>query len=158
MIRRWLTWLSRRKEELPLTSVDRLEAHERPMGKFLQMTEGRRFEPLRSLEEARQHTDAFVILQGDWGGQIYVVAPVADVLCSEPRLRRLLLDLDKSQWSCNDGEGAELFFERLTAPAGVAGGMGGGMAAGSVWVHRALEESGWGDTVRHVLGGQTAQS
>jgi hypothetical protein len=41
-----------------------LEAHERPMGKFLQTTEGARFE--HTLEEARLYSDAFAILQGDW--------------------------------------------------------------------------------------------
>jgi hypothetical protein len=128
-----------------------LEPHERPMGKLLQLTEGADFAPLFSLEDARRHSDAFAILQGDSGGQIYVVAPVLKIHCSEARLRRLLADLDKAQWPGNEGEGAELFFERLSAPVGIAGGMGGGIASDTVWVHPTLEAAGWGDAVRHVL-------
>jgi hypothetical protein len=69
-----------------------------------------------------------------------------------------LLDVDKAEWSCIEGDGADLFFERLDAPTAIAGGMGGGIASKNVWVHPRPKESGWGATVRHVLGEHTEQS
>ncbi|MFN7941076.1 MAG: hypothetical protein U0X73_05730 [Thermoanaerobaculia bacterium] len=118
--------------------------------------EGVPFNPLRSLAEARRYDDAFVILQGDWGGQIYLVCPVALVNCSEAHLLGLLSDLDRSQWPSNAGDGAEMFFERLHVPAGVAGGMGGGLATQSVWVHAKLEAAGWAPKITATLSGTHA--
>jgi len=49
---------------------------------------------LGSLEEARTISDAVVILEGDYGGQIYATCPASQVKCSEPALHHLLRDLD----------------------------------------------------------------
>ena len=112
-----------------------LPEHERPLGHFFHESYGTPFEPFRSFEEARNNDSSYVILQGDWGGQVYVVAPMCMVKCSERSLKNLLKVIDDEQWSCNEGDGAEIFYERLIPPGPVAGGMGGGVATQDIWVH-----------------------
>ena len=40
------------------------------------------YNPLNSLEEALPYPDGIAVLEGDGGGQIYVVAPASQVQCS----------------------------------------------------------------------------
>ena len=94
--------------------------------------------PLGSLAEARAAPDGVVILEGDWGGQIYVVAPAARVACEEAALDRLLRDLDAIAWPENDPGGASIRYERLRAGEAVPGGMGGGEVREDVWIHPEL--------------------
>jgi len=96
---------------------------------------GTPFYPIRTLEEARQHDDGVAILQGDWGGQIYAVIPARLIRCSGDTLQKLLMDLDTAAWSCNEHEGAAIYYERKPAGTGVTGGMGGGASTGELWVH-----------------------
>lgn len=94
--------------------------------------------PLRSLAEARAVADGVVILEGDWGGQIYVVAPAARVASDEAALERLLRDLDAIAWPENDPGGASIRYERLRPGDTVPGGMGGGHVREDVWIHPEL--------------------
>ena len=103
------------------------------------------------------YPDAYVVLQGDWGGQIYLTAPVTHVKCSEAELSSLLVALDHHAWPCNDGDGAEMFYERFAPGAGVAGGMGGGTTTYSVWLHPELEEAGFRRLVSTVLSGESTR-
>lgn len=80
-----------------------------------------------------------VILEGDWGGQIYLVVQKSQVLCSDPQLLQLLRDLDVICWNYNDGNGASCYEDRLRVGASVFGGMGGGMVSEGVWIHSTLE-------------------
>lgn len=125
--------------------------HERPLGHMMNKAYGTPFEPLRSLEDARRAGDAHVILQGDWGGQIYVTAPIAEVRCSVENLAELLKNIDASQWECNDGEGADIFFERMRAATGVPGGMGGGGVGPKIWIHQNLIDAGLEDYIVATL-------
>jgi hypothetical protein len=93
------------------------------------------YESFPSLAVARQARDAFVILEGDDGGQIYVVAPVERVACSQPTLNSLLQHIDAREWKAPE---AGLFFERHRPGDGVPGGMGGGIADSNVWTHPRL--------------------
>ncbi len=113
---------------------------------------GTPFHPLRSIVEAQQHDDGVAILQGDWGGQIYAVIPARTIRCSTETLHRLLLDLDKEAWSCNDNEGASIYYERKPAGTGVSGGMGGGASTGNVWIHPEFEEIA--EQIRRVIVGE----
>lgn len=101
---------------------------------------GTPFHPLRTLDEARQHADGVAILQGDWGGQIYAVIPARMIRCSQDTMQRLLLDLDTEAWSCNENEGASIYYEIKPVGTGVAGGMGGGASTGELWVHPEFEK------------------
>jgi hypothetical protein len=109
------------------------------------------FHPLSSLKQAQSQPDGVAILEGDWGGQIYVVCPAPLIHCSEAALGRLLRDLDKIAWECNDGEGAALFYERRPPGSGVAGGMGGGRVTDDLWVHKEFVDLGLADKIREVI-------
>jgi hypothetical protein len=93
-----------------------------------------------SLEAARAAADGVVVLEGDYGGQIYMVVPARLVRCREEDLRTLLMRLDSHAWK--DPAGARVYYERRPVGAGVGGGMGGGRVIDGVWLHpdlRALE-------------------
>jgi hypothetical protein len=94
------------------------------------------YQALHSLAEAQSGPDGAVVLEGDYGGQIYLVAPARKVSCSEEALGQLLADIDAGEWA--DPEGARVYYERHTLGSGIAGGMGGGIVAADVWVHPKL--------------------
>ncbi len=88
-----------------------------------------------SLEEARKASDGYVLMVGDWGGQIYLTCPVKYLKCDEAVLDELLLKIDELEWGCNEGEGAEIRYGRAKPGDGACGGMGGGIAEDGLWVH-----------------------
>jgi FMN phosphatase YigB (HAD superfamily) len=106
---------------------------------------------LQTLQEARAHPEAAVILQGDDGGQIYVTCPVSRVRCAEPELQELLTRIDRAMW--DDRAMASLHFEVAPVQSAIAGGMGGGVVTDGVWVHRRIDEIGLADVVRDVVYG-----
>lgn len=126
--------------------------HESPVRRLIADAHDTSFYPLRTLDEARHHDDGVAILQGDWGGQIYAVIPVRMIRCSTDTLQRLLLDLDIEAWSCNENEGASIYYERKPAGIGVAGGMGGGASTGQLWVHPEFDEIA--EQIRRVIIGE----
>lgn len=107
-----------------------------------------------SMAEAAQDADAALILEGDWGGQIYLACPLQVAQASEEVLHRLLKDLDRLAWECNEGEGAGLRLERLPAGAVVGGGMGGGRVDKHIWVHDEFVTLGVSDAIRQVIRGE----
>ena len=54
---------------------DPIPDHVSPVRWILAKAHQTPFSALNSLEDARSSTDGIVVLEGDWGGQIYVVAP-----------------------------------------------------------------------------------
>jgi hypothetical protein len=104
----------------------------------------------RTLAEAVAN-DALVILQGDYGGQIYFTCPAAKIKVSESDLKRLLSYLDAKSWQ--DAEGASICFEDHSRNAVVPGGMGGGLATDDVWLHPKLQKLGLEKTVRAFVSG-----
>jgi hypothetical protein len=79
-------------------SPKRPPKEERPLASFQAEVSGNRYRPLSSLPEVKQHNDGVLILQGDGGGQIYVVARATQVKCSVEMLEQLLIDLDAIAW------------------------------------------------------------
>ena len=77
----------------------------------------------------------FALLQGDDGGQIYVVARATQVKCSVEMLEQLLIDLDAIAWAGNDANSRRIYYERRPIGSTVAGGMGGGFVSQTPWVH-----------------------
>jgi hypothetical protein len=108
--------------------------------------------PLGSLAAARDTPDGVVILEGDYGGQIYLVAPAALVECSEGALELLLRDLDELAWPGSEADASSVRYEELPLGAGVPGGMGGGKVTGAVWIHPDLSEHA--EAIRAVLTGE----
>jgi hypothetical protein len=116
-------------------------------------TDSYKYRPLRSLAEAQQAPDGRAILDGDWGGQVYLTCPASIVRCSQDVLHHLLVDIDARCWQCNEGEGAGVYFERKPAGAGVLGGMGGGIVTDGLWLHKDVEGFGVRTQIEEILAG-----
>ncbi len=116
------------------------------------------YHAFRSLEEARAADDGVVILEGDWGGQIYATCPAKRVRCSEQQLSQLLTDLNRIAWPGNekhgDNDGSAIHYEPRPVGSGVSGGMGGGRVVDGVWVHEEFVELGISDQIREVFEGE----
>ena len=98
---------------------------------------GAEYRSCKSLSDARETPGAVAVMEGDWGGQIYVTCPVRDIRCDADTLLKLLRDIDALEWDEPDGAG--LYFEVPASGSGIAGGMGGGSIRDGVWVHPRLE-------------------
>jgi hypothetical protein len=107
-----------------------------------------------SLEEAQADSAGVVILQGDDGGQIYVVCPAARVVWGTEELDQLLRDIDELEWPGNDPDMARIIYERAAIGSGVAGGMGGGVVSDGPWIHSRLRDSGLVSEIESVLAGR----
>jgi len=115
-----------------------LAEHESGLRSLMAEASGSPYRSFKTLSEARSVPDGIVILEGDDGGQIYVVVKAAAVQCSEAALKSLLLDLDAREWK--DPSMAHVYYESSGTRGGVAGGMGGGRITEAVWVHTRLAE------------------
>jgi hypothetical protein len=115
---------------------------------------GEDFRPLRSLDEAKRCEDGVVILEGDYGGQVYLTCPARLVCCPPETLYQLLLDIDSKCWECNSGDGAGIYFERKPAGSGVWGGMGGGRVHAGLWLHPGVEALGLRPQIEAILAGK----
>jgi hypothetical protein len=119
---------------------DRLPEHESGVRRMTSDAQGEPYVAFESLEAARAAPEGVVVLEGDYGGQIYMVVPARLVRCRDEDLQALLLMLDSHAWK--DPAGARVYYERRPLGAGVGGGMGGGRVMDGVWLHpdlRALE-------------------
>jgi hypothetical protein len=128
--------------------------HESGVRRMWAEAHGGSYVAVRSLAEAQALPDGAVVLEGDWGGQIYVTAPARLVRCDEQALVRLVRDLDAIAWPRNEEDGARVFYERVPVGGGVAGGMGGSVVIDGVWVHEEFESLGLADAIREVIAGE----
>jgi hypothetical protein len=149
----WVTRLWRGRSTRPAVDVT-IAPYERPLGRILHEAEDTPFHPIESLDSARTEPNAYVIMEGDWGGQIYLTAPVRLLRCDVAELELILQELDAHAWSCNGGEGCGFFFEERESFEGVSGGMGGGATLRDLWIHPELVEAGFEPRVRKVLFGE----
>jgi hypothetical protein len=108
---------------------------ERPVASFQAEASGKPYQPLSSLAEAKQYGDGVLILQGDDGGQIYVVIRAIDVKCPAEVLEKLLIDLDEIAWPGSDTDMRRIYYERRPIGETIAGGMGGGLVSKTPWIH-----------------------
>ena len=63
----------------------------------------------KSLAVAKADPNGVAILEGDYGGQIYVVVHARDVKCNDSQLFDLLQFLDGLEW--DDPDGANIYYE-----------------------------------------------
>src|SRR3954469_11137799 len=110
-----------------------LPDHHSGVRSVLAATHGRRYRAYSSLEQAREDPDAAVVMEGDYGGSVYLTCPVRLVGCDAAALERVLAVLDRLDW--DDPEGARIYYEHLPAGSGVAGGTGGGIVVDGVWMN-----------------------
>ena len=128
-------------------------------------TEGQQFfHTFDGLEAARRLADAWITMDADWGGQVLLTCPVAQVQCDDATLHQLHCDLISISWgsgALDDGrvareygsEGEKIYV--FTAPPGhgIPGGMGGGANLPGPWVHKEFVDKGLEHAVRAVLSG-----
>ena len=107
-----------------------------------------------SLDGARADPDAAVILSGDYGGTIYLTAPVRLVQCTQRELEVLLSDLDAITWMGGDQYDASVAYERHPVGTGVTGGDGGGIVINGVWTHPRSIDAEVAAYARQVVLGQ----
>jgi hypothetical protein len=141
----------------PIHTPDKLPDHESGLRRMFANAHGLPYQPLRSLEEARSHPDGIVILEGDDGGQIYVVCPAPLIKCSEEILKQLLRDLDAIAWPGNDPAMAHAFYERRPLGSKVPGGMGGAPVTQGIWVHEDFIKLGLESVIQEVIRGKRAR-
>ena len=139
-----------------LSSGEPAPEHERLVGRLVADAHGESYDAFRSLDDAKKADQAAVVMQGDYGGSIYLTCPARLVLCDEATLRQLLFELDTLYW--NDPDGAGLYYERVPVGVGIAGGTGGGIVTEGVWIHPDIEAQGRGvrQAVESVLFGRRA--
>lgn len=113
-----------------------LPKHISVVRKLVARSKGKNFTALKKFEEARKYKDSYLVMEGDYGGQIYLSIPVHLIKCDKITINKLLLIIDDIQW--NDEDGAGIYFERLKIGENLTGGMGGGKALNSIWVHENL--------------------
>ena len=90
-------------------------------------------------------------MEGDSGGQIYLVAPIGLVKCDEKILENLLKSLDALAW--DDISMTGIYYEVHDPDGGISGGMGGGKTGKELWVHRDFDNIK--DKIAQVLDGTT---
>jgi hypothetical protein len=127
--------------------------HHSPLRHILAKALGRAYQPMHNLAEAKSVDGAHLIMEGDWGGQIYLVCPVKLVKCAEEELWQLLSELDKIIWKCNDGDGTGIYYEQRKPGEGIPGGMGGGLVSEELWIHPELVSKGLDGLIRKVITG-----
>lgn len=108
---------------------------------------GRDYLPLETYDECKSYEDAYVILEGDDGGIIYLTAPFKKIKCSEKELNKLLDELDGIAWDDRNREGRRVYYERYDFTGNVndliliPGGCGGGfITPDRVWVHEKFKK------------------
>jgi hypothetical protein len=130
-----------------------LHEHESPLRRMMAQSGTTAYQPLHALSEAQSWDDGIVVLEGDDGGQVYLVARARDVRCTEDALDELLVSIDSTQWD-GDDTSRRVYSERQRANSGIPGGMGGGRVVPGIWLHPALFGEGLADLVLEVLAGQ----
>jgi 3-methyladenine DNA glycosylase AlkD len=94
---------------------------------------GEPFNPLPDYANAKEAEHGCVIIEGDYGGQIYLTCPMKYVKCSHDELVTLAHDLDRLYW--DDDNGCNVYYEEYESPHGISGSMGGGNLIDGLWLH-----------------------
>ena len=108
--------------------------YESPVRKIILKGHNIEYRALENLGEAKKHSSTYLIMEGDEGGQIYLVCPVKKIKCKEKNLQLLLEELDSTSW--NDVSMAGLYYEQHPVNSMIIGGMGGGRALEDLWIHK----------------------
>ena len=156
MLRRVLSRLWRSASVAPVEAtvaeLDVIPDHESAVRRMVADAHGGGYKAIESLDEARATPGAAIVMEGDYGGSIYLTCPARLVRCDERALRQLLHDLDEHDW--NDPEGVGLYYEVAPVGSGVAGGTGGGVVTDRVWLHPDLEAKGLRERAEAVIAGK----
>jgi GNAT superfamily N-acetyltransferase len=117
-----------------------------------QVTGQARGSVIRTLVDAQSRPDAWLVAEADYGGQILLTMPAAQVRCPEERLRELAEKLAWITW--DEPEGAAILFEAHRVGDGRSGGMGGAAIRDGLWVHPELRRKGLSRRIEKILKGE----
>jgi hypothetical protein len=134
-----------------------LRSYESAARSFLAESKGQVYRSFRTLAEAKAAPIAAVIVEGDYGGQIFTTCPASLVGSTEERVRRLAEELETRTNATTYAGSAQVLFEPIPVGGGVAGGMGGGIVVNGVWVHEEIRQLGWAEDVEGILLGTIEQ-
>lgn len=96
-------------------------------------------------------TRTWLVMEGDWGGQIYLTVRL-DKLGKDAESSKLLAAMDKAAWESNEGGGTDDWCITTDEPSkGVPGGMGGGELTNGVWIHDEFNITKWRKAIRDAL-------
>ena len=128
---------------------DGLPSHESGVRRMVSDAEGVDYKSFETLSEAQNHPNTIVVFEGDDGGQIYLVCPVALIKCNETKLYQLLKDIDAYCW--NDPAGVNIYYEQRPVAGIIAGGMGGGLVRDDLWLHDEIRKLRVEKEIKDVL-------
>ncbi len=126
-----------------------IREHERAIGRITAEQQGLSYSSAGTLSDARRLQDFALILEGDWGGTIYVTCPVEAVRCDEGTLANLLTDVDDIFHSIADGRG--IYFECAPIGSRIAGGDGGAIVEKGVWCHSFIYDIDMAAAIEQVI-------
>jgi hypothetical protein len=127
---------------------------ESPVRRMLADVHGGSYVAYASREEAAADPDAAMVIEGDYGNQIFVACPLRAVTASDEDLEAPLHELDRIAWGRDYAEACDIRFERAPVGSGVAGGMGGGRVDEAIWVHEEFVKAGLDERIREVIRGE----
>ncbi len=94
----------------------------------------------------------YLVMEGDWGGQIFMTVPMS-LVGSNAKPHKLLKYFNRAAWRCDwKHEGISCAIYIGDIGDGVAGGMGGGELTAEIWLHPEFAGESWQKLVRQLLG------
>lgn len=105
---------------------------------MLTKANGLEYKPLNTLEEARNTTNAVVVLDGDYGGQVYATCPIKHLKpeITHAQLEAVCKQVSALEWEQEDDW--QVSYQIKEVGQGVWGGMGGGRVIDGLWMHPKL--------------------
>jgi hypothetical protein len=83
-------------------------------------------------------SDVWLVLEGNWGDQVYLTVPWK-LLNDDPQALPLLKDLDREAWPSNNGEGRQAY---LYSQSEGGSRLRGAKLRDGLWLHRGFH-AGW---------------
>jgi hypothetical protein len=132
----------------------RIDGSQSPLRQVMSEAGAFPYRPIDSLAAAQSDPNGIAVLEGDDGGQIYVVCPASRIMCSADVLQQLLADIDQIEWPGNEPDMRRVYFESKPVGGTVPGGMGGACVREGAWIHPVLIKKGFSEAILAVLSGQ----
>ena len=97
-------------------------------------------EEVERLRREKPRARLYLVLEGDWGGQIFLTIPCKQV-GPKAKVATLLRKINWLAWHCNcdrrHDDGSTFYvYPARSNEKGVGGGMGGGALTKSLWLHK----------------------
>jgi hypothetical protein len=107
-----------------------------------------------SLAEAKQDPNGVVILEGDYGGEIFLICPASLVKCTEEILEVLAADLNNWAWPTLEGGGAFVDYDSQPVGTWIGGGTPDARVTDALWLNSQCEEAGLRPAIQAIIDGR----